>query len=128
MASRWDSSERAQEAQRNRTGGHNLSELLKALYIQKKLSAKDLSMLCFYCAEAGVRGADFSRLALPPGEPTGNYQKKVDRVFPPFGPLYRLPTPMTPKGKPGRQVRDMPHPAAARSHCPGGSGQARDSR
>ena len=87
MASRWDESERAQEAQRNRTGGHNLSELLKALYIEKKLSAKDLSMLCFYCAEAGVRGADFSRLALPPGEPTGDYQKKVDWVSPLWAPV-----------------------------------------
>ena len=63
-------------------------------------------------------GAEFGKLALAPGQSTGNYQKVVDRVFPPLSPLYMLPTPTMVRGRGRRDVRDIPmnplHEAIAR--------------
>ena len=104
----WDAAQRADEALRARTAGANLLQHMMSLHAQPKLTAKDLSIACFHCAEVGVRGVDFRSLGLPVDQATGNYQKRVDRVVTPFEPLCRLPTPVTPKGQVHRVVRAMP--------------------
>lgn len=105
----WNAAEVAAEGLRIRTAGANLYRHLVTLYAERKMSAKDLSIACYFCSEAGVRGADFQQMALAPGQSSGNYQKAIDRVLPPFSPLYWLPTPVTMRGTVHRQVRPMPH-------------------
>ena len=118
MASSWDASERAEEAHKQRLGGATLLHHLKLLYAERKMTAKDLAISCFWCVQAGVKGADFASLALGPGQSTGNYQKVVDRCVPPFEPVYHVPTPMMPRGSSHRETRSIPvsplHEALAR--------------
>eukprot|EP00959_Pyramimonas_sp_CCMP1952_P383430 8034680-Pyramimonas_sp.AAC.1 len=94
--------------QAQRDAGSELLKMLLSLYATTKINAYDLSVLCGYCAKAGVPGGAFSRYARDPGKQSGAYQHFLDTKLPGPGPLYYVPTPCNVKRSPKREIKHIP--------------------
>eukprot|EP00959_Pyramimonas_sp_CCMP1952_P312372 6538411-Pyramimonas_sp.AAC.1 len=57
-----------------------LQDYIMYLYACGTISAKDVCILSYYIMKSGSRG-DWSKMAVPPEQSTGNYQKKLDRIW-----------------------------------------------
>ena len=101
-----------------RAAGAKLLEHLLLMFAEKKLTAKDFPIACHWCAEAEVKGAEFSKYVVPPGQSTGNYQRVVDKVVVPFPYVYPVKTPVMLRNTSRRVTVDIPmnplHEAIAR--------------
>ena len=53
---------------------------LLELYLLSQISARHFCVLCYWAAQAGVRGV-VSKYAYKPGSSTGNYQRHLDSVL-----------------------------------------------
>lgn len=83
--------------------------MVLTLFAEKKITAKDLAIVCHYCDKAHVQGADFKPYGLAPGQSSdGAYQRYLDRSIPPRGPLYILDIPSTMKGRGKRTAQPIP--------------------
>jgi hypothetical protein len=81
---------------------------LVTMYIQNKMTAKDLCIACHFAMLAGTPGAAWNELALAPGQSSdGSYQRRIDKVFPPPDDLYSVKTPFVARGS-DRLVKDLP--------------------
>ena len=92
---------------RQRQAGSSLFNRLMALYVMKKITAKDLCILCNDCAHAGVLGADFRQYAKAPGGQSGSYQKKLDTLLD-SGPLAHVTVPAMAAHVEERTTRTVP--------------------
>eukprot|EP00959_Pyramimonas_sp_CCMP1952_P466988 9490836-Pyramimonas_sp.AAC.1 len=91
-----------------RLASGKLFDTLLAIYGGcKRMSSKDLCILAHYAVRAGVPGANFRRIALPPGCQTGRYSKYLKRQFPKGGPFYRAQIPVHMKEDPSIKSRDV---------------------
>ena len=59
--------------------GSNLTEMLTDLYLEGKISAKSICILCFWAHRAGVKAA--ASLSFKPNAVTGHYQRHLDTVL-----------------------------------------------
>lgn len=86
-------------------------DMLVELYLSSKLSARTLSVLCYWAQKAGMPGL-VSQYAMRPDIPhSGNYQKHLDRALG-FDvektKLYTVAAPGYPRGELGRGTIDLP--------------------
>ena len=73
----------------------------------KKISAKDLCLLCFHLSRCGVGGGQWRTFAMPPNKQTGKYKQRVDKHLPGPGPLYSATLPATVRKKAHLRSRDI---------------------
>ena len=57
-----------------REAGFSLLNTIIALYAERKITARDMCVLCHYANECNCPGGDFAKHAGAPGKPTGAYQ------------------------------------------------------
>ncbi len=57
-----------------------LVDMLLTLYVQGRMPAKQLCIMCHWAQHAGV-GSHAAALALPPGRPTGHYKRHLDAAL-----------------------------------------------
>lgn len=95
------------EAARN--AGHSLLHYLLQLYSTCKLSATDLTTVCFYLDKGGFPGGAFDRYAVDPTSAgTGNPQRHLDRVIPIGGELMVVALPSQYNSSSDRGLMDTP--------------------
>ena len=68
------------KVQEEQEASEELQEHPMWLYATGALSGKDLCILSYWISKSGARG-DWSSLASKPGQSTGNYTKKLARIF-----------------------------------------------
>lgn len=79
----WKAAEVEAQKVKLRESGNALMRHLLGMYAVGKMTAMDFSIACHHADGAGVRGADFEKFALPPGQQSGMYQRKLDKNLPP---------------------------------------------
>eukprot|EP00959_Pyramimonas_sp_CCMP1952_P456085 9472591-Pyramimonas_sp.AAC.1 len=87
---RWQRSHTIEQRQ----AGAELLRCLLEWYSTCKLTAQQFCTACEFCHAAGVQGGAFKQYGLPPGKPSGSYQKHLDSVFPNPEVTYEVSTPV----------------------------------
>ena len=96
-------------SQKVRDAGHELLRYLLTLYSECRLTALDLTTICFYLTEANVGGASFSSYALDPKKATGgNPMQKIDNMLPTIGDYLILDAPINYMGGTSRTLAKIP--------------------
>eukprot|EP00959_Pyramimonas_sp_CCMP1952_P049880 1042302-Pyramimonas_sp.AAC.1 len=88
--------------------GSEVLKLLIELYASCKVTARELSVLCWHLEKAGTPGAAFALYASSPHLQSGKYQQNLDKVLPKCGPFYYMKTPGNWNGQSHRSVMEIP--------------------
>eukprot|EP00959_Pyramimonas_sp_CCMP1952_P220589 4612254-Pyramimonas_sp.AAC.1 len=66
--------------------GSDALTLLLQMHAPRKIMVEHVASICYNGSKAGIKGSDWARYAVKPGQGTGNYQQHLDRVIsPPAG-------------------------------------------
>ena len=100
----WRADQHADDLNEIRRAGASHFKHLLGLFAERKISAKDFAIACYWANAAKIAGADWALYAVAPGQSSdGAYQRFLDKAIPPHSPIYVLELPTNVRGRGTRE-------------------------